>query len=657
MQKLCGVVLLLTLGLLTGCSSGGNGNGNGAVAVSISPTNASVAVNLTQQFSATVTNTSNTAVTWSLSGSGCSGASCGSITSNGLYTAPATPPSPANVAVTATSAADPTKSAKASVQVVNIGVTIAPKTTTVALNGTQQFAASVTPSGAPQTVTWAVSCAGSPCGAVDQNGLYTAPASLPSPATVTVTATSTISSSASDSAVITLVTSFNSRLSGTYSFRFSGVDATGAVLAVGNIVADGSGNISSGSEDISRTTGVQTLAITSGTYSVGTDNRGTLTLITTAGTSIYKFAIGSSGETLFVEFDGTGTRGSGVLDLDNPSSFKTSALNVPIVFGFYGADAAGRRAGYVGQVTANGAGTISSGSIDTNDAGTPAQLTGITGTYSVAGSGRGTMALSSGSNTLNFAFYMVTSTEIFFISTDPVATNPRVSGLALGQDVSTAFGNGNFNGSSVFYLTGADTTGGFSNVVMGVANTDGNGNITGIFDENNAGSITSNTSFTGTYAATGDGRYTANLFGTPVIIYAVTSNKGFVQDQNSPSVTNGLMEPQRNSPFSATSIQGTFVAGTLNVATSAAQDIEAALSLNGGAGTIAGTQDETDGGQNANQILAGNYTVSSNGRGTLTLSSPSGAPSRVLYVINNSKFVAMGVDATDKNSTIFVAER
>ncbi|GAC1513154.1 MAG: hypothetical protein NVS1B11_24850 [Terriglobales bacterium] len=658
MQRLCSIILLITLGLLAGCSSGGNNPGGGAVSVSISPSSTvSVGVNLTQQFTATVTNTSNTAVNWSVAGSGCSGAACGSISSNGLYTAPATPPSPATVTVTATSAADSTKSAKVSVQIVSIAVTVAPKTVTVALNGTQQFVASATPSGAPQTFNWSVSCTGSPCGTVDSTGLYTAPATIPSPATVTVTATSTISSTATDHATVTLVTSFNSRLSGTYAFRFSGFDAAGPVLAVGNIVADGSGNISAGSEDISRTTGLQTLAITGGLYSVGTDNRGTLTLTTSASTSTYKFAIGSSGETLFVEFDGTGTRGSGVLDLATVSSFKNSALSTPYAFGFSGADATGKRAGYVGVVSADGAGNITSGSLDINDAGIATTSSSVSGIYNIASSGRGTMTLSVSSVTKNFAFYLVSSSEIFFISTDPVAMNPRVSGVAINQNVSQAFTNAAFNGSSVFYLTGADSTGAFSNVVMGVANTDGNGNITGTFDENNAGSITGNTSFTGTYSATGNGRYTATLFSTPVIIYAVTANKGFVQDQSSPSVTNGLLEPQRNSPFSAASIGGTFVAGTLNVATSAAQDIEAALSLNSTAGTISGTQDETDGGQNANQALTGTYTVTANGRGTLTLSSPSGAPGRVIYVINNSKFVAMGVDATDKNSAIFAAER
>jgi hypothetical protein len=52
------------------------------------------------------------------SGTGCSGATCGTISSDGLYTAPAAVPSSALVTITATSESDPTKSASANVTIV-----------------------------------------------------------------------------------------------------------------------------------------------------------------------------------------------------------------------------------------------------------------------------------------------------------------------------------------------------------------------------------------------------------------------------------------------------------------------------------------------------------------------------------------------------------
>jgi PKD repeat protein len=88
------------------------------VAVAVTPANASTTTGATQQFTASVTGTSNTAITWMVSGTGCGGTACGTISSTGLYTAPAGAPSPPTVTVTATSVADPTKSASAAVTIV-----------------------------------------------------------------------------------------------------------------------------------------------------------------------------------------------------------------------------------------------------------------------------------------------------------------------------------------------------------------------------------------------------------------------------------------------------------------------------------------------------------------------------------------------------------
>jgi subtilase family serine protease len=76
------------------------------VSVALSPATATVAVGGTQQFTASVTGTTNTSVTWTATG--------GTVTTAGLYTAPATT---GTYTVKATSAADTTKSASATVTV------------------------------------------------------------------------------------------------------------------------------------------------------------------------------------------------------------------------------------------------------------------------------------------------------------------------------------------------------------------------------------------------------------------------------------------------------------------------------------------------------------------------------------------------------------
>jgi hypothetical protein len=659
MKSLALFTSVFALCLLIGCGGGGsNSGGGGGVHIAISPSSAvSVGVTLTQQFTASVTGTSDTAVTWSISSSSCTGAACGSISASGLYTAPSTPPS-ANVIVQAALNADNSKTATVNVKVVDIAVTLAPKTATVALNGNQQFSATAGPGNAPQTFNWTVTCTNGPCGTVDSTGLYTAPAALPNPTTMTVTATSTIDPNGSDSSSIFLVSSFNSRLKGSNAFHFSGFDNVGPVLLVGSFAADGSGHITSGLEDISRSGGVQSLAITGGTYSVGSDNRGTLSLTTSAGTSMYKFAIGANGETEFIEFDGTGITGAGVIDVANSASFSAASVKGPYAFGYFGSDANNERVGYAGSFVADGAGNISGGSLDINDFGSPTASTAGTGTYTVsAGTGRGTITLTVGGQTYDFAFYMVAGSEIFVVSTDSVIVHPRVTGLLVSQDTAPTYTAADLNASSVYYVTGVDSgIGTFSNTTVGIATPDGAGNIAGVFDQNNAGVVTSNSSFNSTYAATGSGRYTISLSGVPFVMYAFTKNKGFLLDQSSASVQTGLLEPQSNSPFSANTIQGTFIQSNNQIAGKAAPNVVAAISLTASSGGVSGTQDETDGGQNANQAIAGSYTVNSNGRGTSSTTAPS-STSGVLYIINNAKFASMENSNGNQNSSILLSAR
>ncbi|MGO9096715.1 MAG: LamG-like jellyroll fold domain-containing protein [Bryobacteraceae bacterium] len=87
------------------------------VAVSLSPASATLTTSQTQQFTATVTGSSNVAVNWSVAlGPGApAGALPGTIGASGLYTAPSTIASRHTVIVTAQSQADTTKSASATV--------------------------------------------------------------------------------------------------------------------------------------------------------------------------------------------------------------------------------------------------------------------------------------------------------------------------------------------------------------------------------------------------------------------------------------------------------------------------------------------------------------------------------------------------------------
>ena len=168
------------------------------VNVSVSPTSTSLTTSTSQQFTANVSGTGNTAVTWSASG--------GIVSSGGMFTAPT---SSGSYTVTATSVVDTSKSASASVSVsapLTESISLSPTSTSLATGTSQQFTANV--SGASNTaVTWQVDGATggtAVTGTISNSGLYTAPVVLPSPATVTVTVVSQADTSKSASAQVAL---------------------------------------------------------------------------------------------------------------------------------------------------------------------------------------------------------------------------------------------------------------------------------------------------------------------------------------------------------------------------------------------------------------------------------------------------------------------
>ena len=199
------VSLLLVLG---GCSGPPP-----AVTVRIDPNHARVHVGLSVQLTATVNNADNDAVTWQLGGSGCSGEACGRITSDGLFTAPATVPDPPQVTVSAVSVADPSKSAMALITVLPaVEITVTPADPTVGVGRSLKFTAAVQNADDPRVV-WTVTgagCTGSGCGTVSDTGLFSAPTLVPTVPTVTITAASVEDPAAIGSATALIVLSAQS---------------------------------------------------------------------------------------------------------------------------------------------------------------------------------------------------------------------------------------------------------------------------------------------------------------------------------------------------------------------------------------------------------------------------------------------------------------
>lgn len=143
-------------------------------AYSISPQNPTVSEGGTQQFTATI------GTTWS--------ATCGSISSSGLFTAPLNQPS-CKVTGKATDGTGRTATTNVTI---STPVTITPSAATTTVNQAQQFSAN-------ESVTWSATC-----GSISSSGLFTAPSTS---GTCTITATAASGTLYTASASDTVVTS------------------------------------------------------------------------------------------------------------------------------------------------------------------------------------------------------------------------------------------------------------------------------------------------------------------------------------------------------------------------------------------------------------------------------------------------------------------
>ncbi len=240
----------------------------GGVTVTVSPSSATVAAGSTRQFYASVSGTTNTAVTWGI----VEGAAGGSITPTGLYTAPDTPGS---YRVFAASQADPSRRGYANVVVTNpnIVVQVSPTTATVAPNQSTTFTATVTGT-ANTAVTWSVMETGG--GTVQPTGAntatYTAPANS---GTYRVMARSAADPSKSATATVTVqpgLLSGNITYAGAQTGRIYVVarDSAGRPLAGTSLTAPGSYSLRG-----IDTTGTVTVRAFMDVTGTGTDNAST----------------------------------------------------------------------------------------------------------------------------------------------------------------------------------------------------------------------------------------------------------------------------------------------------------------------------------------------------------------------------------------------
>lgn len=650
--------LLVALACLSLISCGGGGGSSSStppanVTIAISPLSVSVPAGSTQQFTASVSGTTNTAVTWQVDGTEGGNSTVGTIDSSGLYTAPGIAPSPADVTVTAVSQADTSKSASATVTITII-VSVFPAAATVQTGLTQQFSATVTASNT--AVTWRVNgTAGgnSTVGTIASTGLYTAPAAVPA-GTVTVSAVAQADTAQAGTADVTVAPVggySNQTLNGSYAFSMTGEDVNGFFLALGSFTADGNGNLLNGVEDVNDGTGIHQSMLLTGYYSVAPDGRGVARLYNDLGYLDLSLAVLSQNRVKFTVFD-TIAGASGDMLKSDSSAFNNTSILGNYAFGLDGFDINFSPATTVGVFTADGAGHINTGAEDLNENSAVTSSLALTGSYSVDPStGRGTASLVTVNDTRTFAFQVVSADTLLFMELDFA---PASFGKARRQQA-LCCATSNLSGDYAFQmaLPGIATGQSGETATAGRFTANGGGSLlSGLLDDNNAGTVTQNATFTGNYSIAPDGRGTAGLttaapssFTINVVFYMVSDTEAFVMSSDPNIVQSGPILAQQGGPFDASSFSGGFALKFVDSFNGIWTLGRASLD---GVGTLSGSEDVNDAATlTADDQVTGTYSVSSSagGRGTAAITSSAGITNLAFYAVSGSQVLAIQIDS------------
>jgi hypothetical protein len=470
----------------------------------------------------------------------------------------------------------------------------------------------------------------------------------------------------------------DTKLNGDYAFSFSGVNGNGttssAFGAVGRFTADGAGNLTNG-ELVTNGVGAGATSAQpfTGTYSIGADNRGVMTLNFSGSSSKLAFAMLANGNARFIEFDaagGSGTIGSGTMEKADPTAYSAARITGDYAFGAAGFDNGNNRAAIEGRFTSNGAGTLINAAGDVNGYGTDYPMTFTAANYAVtnAATGRGTMHLAftfgGTPDTMNFVFYIVNAGKLFVMESDPVTTaTPLLNGTVVQQQVPAGgFSNASLNGNLVISLTGhsaCGTVSGIPKAVAGLLTTDGSGALSLTYDENFCSAPNSVTGAAGTYSVASNGRASITIGGYSLVAYLLNANQVFlfVSDSN---VLFGVGEPQAAVSFTNSILKGTYAGYATNPVSFKVAVFSGEFAADGASptGNMAGTEDiDAPSGPVSGAAFKATYSVASsptNGRGSMAVTSGTGG-NAIIYMISPSKFVA--VSQNDPNPAILEFEQ
>lgn len=208
-------------------------------------------------------------------------------------------------------------------------------------------------------------------------------------------------------------------LNGDFAFLLAGTAPSGPIATAGSFVADGNGNLTTGVLD-ENVNGASTTALSlTGIYTVAAAGRGTATFVTAGRTYslvFYLGPVGGNATAVFQEID------TGIASDGNFAAQQSGPFTLASIAGNYAIETTGISGATLqsstGQVSANAAGLITAGNIDTNLGGALTTGQAVTGSYTAPdATGRATLSLNS--NTPNYAAYVVSPTQVYILGIQP----------------------------------------------------------------------------------------------------------------------------------------------------------------------------------------------------------------------------------------------
>ena len=441
----------------------------------------------------------------------------------------------------------------------------------------------------------------------------------------------------------------NASLSGQYvyqieGFDFSNLNTVSAYREAGVFTANGSGVITSATDDRSEGNGVVT-TVSTGSYTIGNDGTGTLSFNNALGTITLEVTLVSAAKVYMVEGD-TLLNAGGLAEKQNSAAIAAAPTGT-FVFREHDLNSSTLQSvASVGAFTVGG-GVASNGNKDVNTGGAFSSLT-FTGSFNApdttTGRGSGTFT-DSALATSSFNYYIVDANNVRFLA---ASTGVVGDGRAELQSGTPAL-----SGSYAFGSKG--DTGSLGGVNMAGRFTASGGSITaGARDSVQDGGTATNVSFTGTFTQAASGRAVLSLStaaNSNYVVWMVSPTRGLFLVNDSNTVQDGSLDLQQVSSFSNSTMNGQFgfVMDGFDVGQTP-KDRVGTLQWDG-SGKLILNEFTNTAGSPSTATLSGHYAVSANGR---TGSSISNLSSNLIFylVSGNDAYVVQNDSNVELNGTI-----